>query len=465
MKKILRVVSFVLVMVMAASLFAGCGKKTTKEDGKIQISVGGWPAKEGTALDTRNKRKAEFEKKYPNVEIIPDTWAWDLQTFYPKAAAGLLPNTYSAPFSEVSKLMENDYLADLTDVLKEKGYLDKFNEKALSAVTKDGRVMAYPQDVYLVGLTYNVDLFKEAGMMSDDGTPKQPKDWKELTEMAVEIKEKTGKPGFALYTSGNMGGWILTNIAWSFGVDFMKQDKNGKWKSTFNCDEMVDALQWVKDLKWKYDVLPSDTNLDFSNMEKTFATGGAAMILAAPTTSRYAAYDMKPASYGFMAIPAGPEKRVALLGGNMFCVTKESSKEQIEALVDWWELTGTGIGFDDARKEVWRTSLENNINNGHLVGVFTLGAFNEKAPYAKGINELKKEMANVPENQVRLYNESLTNPDIIAQLEEPVCAQDLYGVLDNCIQEVLTNKNADCKKLIKKAASEFQTNFLDKFGE
>ena len=45
--------------------------------------------------------------------------------------------------------------------------------------------------------------------------------------------------------------------------------------------------------------------------------------------------------------------------------------------------------------------------------------------------------------------------------EEPICAQELYGILDNCIQEVLTNKDADCAALLEKACSDFQKNYLD----
>ncbi len=45
--------------------------------------------------------------------------------------------------------------------------------------------------------------------------------------------------------------------------------------------------------------------------------------------------------------------------------------------------------------------------------------------------------------------------------EEPICAQELYGILDGCIQEVLTNKDADCAALLEKANSDFQSNYLD----
>ena len=37
----------------------------------------------------------------------------------------------------------------------------------------------------------------------------------------------------------------------------------------------------------------------------------------------------------------------------------------------------------------------------------------------------------------------------------------LYALLDACIQEVLTNENADCAALIQKAASDFQQNYLE----
>lgn len=46
-------------------------------------------------------------------------------------------------------------------------------------------------------MAYNVDLMEQAGLMDADGTPKQPKDWSEVAEFAVQIKEATGKPGIA----------------------------------------------------------------------------------------------------------------------------------------------------------------------------------------------------------------------------------------------------------------------------
>ena len=146
----------------------------------------------------------------------------------------------------------------------------------------------------------------------------------------MKIKEATGKPGIIFPTANNYGGWMFSCLAWSYGVDFMEKGEDGKWKATFNTPEEAEALRYMKDLKWKYDVLPNNAIIDGTEFYKTFAIGNAAMLMAA---------DIQP--------------------------------------------------------------------------------------------------------------------------EEPVCAQELYGILDSCLQEVLTNENADCAAILEKANNDFQQNYLD----
>ena len=73
-------------------------------------------------------------------------------------------------------------------------------------------------------------------------------------------------------------------------------------------------------------------------------------------------------------------------------------------------------------------------------------------------HELQQEFCNVNYNHIKLYNDK---SGVEYQVEEPMCTQDLYGILDSCIQEVLNNENADCREVLKKAANDFQLNFLD----
>lgn len=448
---------------MAAGAASGCSGQGGDKDaqGRTTISVGNWPSKEGTELDTFNARKAAFEENNPDVVVEPDTWAFELKTFYAKAAGGQLPTVYLTHYTEMPQIMEAGYSADITDALSSRGYDGKFNQKILDVVSKDGRVYAFPYEAYILGLACNTELMEAAGLMEEDGTPKQPKDWYELADFAVKIKEATGKAGFVFPSSGNNGGWIFMPVAWSFGVDFMEQDENGAWKATFNTPEAAEALQYIKDLKWKYDVLPSNTLIDGTEYYKTFATGNAGILIAAgDIPRRLTQYGMQPDQVGMMAMPEGPQRYVTLLGGNVYCVSNEATEEQIDASLRWIETTSSYNATDD-----YKTNTDKDINTkleeGQLIGIKSMSPWSEQAESLTYLNNLIDEKANSNPNHVKLYNEFVENCPAEIQAEEPVCAQELYGILDSCIQEVMTDENADCAAILEKANSDFQQNYLD----
>ena len=91
-----------------------------------------------------------------------------------------------------------------------------------------------------------------------------------------------------------------------------------------------------------------------------------------------------------------------------------------------------------------------------------MSIWNTDAEGLKYSNDLIEANANINVNHVKLYNDFIADlGDCELRPEEPVCAQELYSILDGCIQEVLINKDADCKALLKKACSDFQQNYLD----
>lgn len=463
MKKLLGFVSALLAVTMLGTACTPAKKNTDDETGDIVIKVGNWPTTEGVALDTSNQQKATFEEANPGIVIEPDTWAYDLKTFYPKAEAGTLPDVYISHFTEIPKLIDGEYVADLTNVMKTTGYYDKMNTKLLELVSKDGKVYAFPKKAYMLGLAVNMDAMEQAGLVETDGTPMQPKDWTEMAEFAVKLKEATGKPGFAFPTTSNCGGWYFTNIAWSFGVDFMEQRDDGTWEATFNTDEAVSALEFIKDLKWKYDVLPANVLIDAEELFKLYSTGGAGMIISSTDVlSRAKTYEMDKDDFGMVAIPAGPKKHVSLLGGTLSCTPNGTSERKLEAIFKWYDHIGNGYKFDDNVKGNVDKSIQNTLTEGGIVGVKSFSVWNDDAEIQKYTNEATEKNANINLNHVKLYNESYSDENVEVQMEEPVCAQDLYGILDGIIQEVLNNKNADCRALIEQANSDFQVNFLDK---
>ena len=463
--KLKRILCVVLVVLMFASL-TGCGDTNTgrNADGKIAISVSGWPAPDADTYPIAQEREQGFEAENPDVDLTGDTWVFDLKSFYPKAEGGTLPTLYRCNFTEVQRIMDGEYAADITDVLKNRGYDGKFSKQVLDVIAKDGRIYAFPMSTYILGLGVNMDLFKQAGLVEADGTPMQPKDWYEMAEFAQQIKEKTGKAGFVMPSKENAGGWLFTMIAWSFGAEFMKQDDNGNWVATFDSPECAEALQFIKDLKWKYNVIPENILLNNGDVAEYLATGKAGITITSGTIgTSVAGFEMDPDSLGMMAIPRGPKRYVTLLGGDARGIRDDATQEQIDACIRWLEYTGSGYDIDESGKKALTETIEKNKANGAVIGIQTLTPWNENSPKLQFQHELIEKYANVSPNNVRLYNEFLKDTTVEVQPEEPICAQDLYGLLDTCIQEVWGNQNADCAEILKKANSDFQTNFLNNY--
>jgi len=459
-----KILSAILALVMSVSMFSGC--TTTNSDknseGKTEISVGNWPIKEGDHLTRLTKQKSEFETENATMAIKPDTWAFDLQTFYSKAAAGQLPDLYYANFTEIEKITAGEYYTDLTAGLKRAGYDGVWNESILDLISKDGKIVTFPTNAYSLGLAYNVELFEKAGLMNEDGTPKQPKDWNEVVEFGKKIKEATGKNGFIIPTMNNCGGWLVTPIAWSYGVEFMKNEGDGKYTATFDSQELVDTMQFISDLKWKHNIFGENSLIDLDEYYKQFAIGNVGMILAAGSfTSSIYKYEMPLEKIGIMAIPEGPAKHVTLTGGYCATVADGATEDQIDVAIKWLEKDGKTFKLSEESKKASEEGYKQMVKDNMAIGIRTLPLFKNNAEIEQFITEMIDKYGNIDLNHVKLYNDSLSDKSIELRPEEPVYAQELYAALDGIIQEVLTNKDADIKALIKKAQEDFQNNYLN----
>ncbi len=130
------------------------------------------------------------------------------------------------------------------------------------------------------------------------------------------------------------------NIAWSYGVEFMKQENDGSYTATFDSQEMRDALQYMYDLKWKYNALPDDIAIDKAGLESMFGSDEVAMMIAdPPTQSLTTAYDMNIDAIYADRVPAGPSGRFAQMGG-IVVFSPEATDAQVEAALKWMKFRG-----------------------------------------------------------------------------------------------------------------------------
>jgi multiple sugar transport system substrate-binding protein len=454
-----KLIILLLCLILLISVFSI--NFATAASKKMTLVVGNWPRENEPARVAAFKKYQKIMLDKYSVEVVPDYYQYAVSSFLPKAAAGTLPTLYNSWFTETQKIAENGYAADITGPMKKAGWDKALNPQVLPLLSYDGKIYAVPNYGYVQGLECNVQLFKAAGLVDAHGVPKAPKTYEELAQTAKIIKEKTGAAGFVLDTNNNTGGWHFMNIAWSFGTVFEKK-VGGKWTASFNSPEGVAALQYVKDLKWKYKVLPDTTLLDWASGQQVLATNQGAMLFFAGTDHdgfnfQIDNYKINKNNISMFSLPAGPKGRYSLIGGDTWMFAPNATRAQIDAGLKWVELLGKSPKFTDEIKENEIANYKTDVAGNHVVGSNSLQIWTDKAAI-KARDEIRSKFVNVNLALFKDYNESKN----IYRAEEPVACQELYKVLDKVIQAVLTDANADPKALLDKAAADFQKDVLDK---
>ena len=453
MKK--RIFALSIAAAVTAGMISGCGGT----GGKVSITIGNWPSKEQTQYETQQKRLAMFKEKHPEWDVQTAEFTYDTKSFVTTAAGGRLPTTWAAPFTEINIISDAGYCADISENIKKAG-LDKIiNPDLLELVTgENGEIWGLPHNAYAQGLTINKKLFKEAGLVNDDGTVKVPLTYDELAEFAGIIREKTGKAGFVMPTINNQGGWNFINVAWSYGTEFMKKDGD-KWVATFDSDEFKAALNWLYDMKWKYNAFPDDSFMDHTKRMQTLGTYQAAMTIAGPVEQTLVTqYDMDMADIVCTRLPAGPAGRYAQTGGAVEFFDANATDAEIDATIEWFTDTTFAKEITEEKLVQQEETLKANIEKGMIVlPRLTFSDFVNRHGEEK-LTALREKYANVKYED---YADYYSFEDVELREEEPVCAQQLYAILDGVIQEILTDKNADIDALAKQACSDFQNNHLN----
>lgn len=496
MKKVGKLLSLLLTFVLVLSLLAACGsddsstpdtdndtsvdsdggsdtsddnegtdESETPAEDSVTVKLGIWP--EPTLTDDIAVHEGyvyTMEQLHPNVVIEPAYYKYATDTFVSMAESGNLPTIFETWYTEPQKLINGDFVADITDNLESKGWLGAINPSIRDLLSKDGRIYGIPRDGYALGLMCNVELFQEAGLVDDNGIPLFPQTWEELAETAKAIKDATGQPGFVLLAKDNAGGWHFSNIAWAFGADLSIPNDDGTFTSNIDSPEAIAAMEYVKSLKWDYDVLTADpTNEDWGTGFTAIGTSTAAMYIAAndavnqPTQVNGLPVDL----LSMCALPEGPGGQFSLSGGTPYMFSKDATTEEINAALDYLEIMGKAPVASPAAIEGMKADAENKVANGVPVIPRFPTWIDEDVLQAEA--DIIEEYGNVDPALYDDYFEA-TQTEGNLRMEEEGSAQDLYAELTKVLQAVVTDKDADVAALMKTADENYQSILDDLYG-
>ncbi len=475
MKSMKKLLGLGISLVMTLSMSVGCMKQAAADttgntgakvetveaeaptDKPVNLKLGIWP--EPTLTDDIAMHEGyvqTMKNLHPNVTVEPAYYKYATDTFVSMAEAGNLPTVFESWYTEPQKLIKGGFVADITDILEERGWLDAINPSIRELLSKDGRIYGIPRDGYALGLMLNVELFEEAGLVDGNGYPLYPKTWKELAETAKKIKDATGQAGICILAKDNAGGWHFSNIAWAFGATMTKDNGDGTFTANVNSKEAIAAMEYIKSLKWEYDVLTADpTNEDWGTGFTSLGTGSAAMYIAAndavnqPTQVNGLPLD----KLAMCALPAGAGGQYSLSGGTPYMFSKDATKEEINAALDYLVIMGKAPVATDAAIAGMKADAENKIANGvPVIPRFPCWVDEEVLAAEARIIE---EYGNVDTKLFEGYFKATTS-DKNLRMEEPGSAQDLYAELTKVLQAVITDSKADVPALMEKANQNYQ---------
>jgi multiple sugar transport system substrate-binding protein len=438
--------------VASLSTLVACGSSDssgTTSDGAVPVSitVEGWrPGDQKATIQAVKQQAALFTKENPNITVKPVEWSWDATTFSTQLAGNQLPTTFRVPFTDTKGLAERHQIADVTSYVEALPYAKDFNPSVLEAAKgTDGKIYGLPTDVYGVGLSYNRQLFKQAGLDPND----PPTTWDEVRSDAKAIADKTGQAGYVQMSTDNTGGWMLTTLTYALGGRMESTD--GK-TATVDNPATKQALQMLHDMRWVDHSMGDNTNYEWTSINQAFAAGkvgiymsGSDVYSALVTTNQ-----VDPSTYGLGALPLADSSESGILGGgSVAAVNAKATPAQQAAAVKWNDFYREAKNYEPAAAAANAKVLQ---ASDQPIGTPTLPEF-DQATWQK-VQTALKPYINVPLGQMTSFTQGVFNQQLIP---EPASqTQALYGILDSVVQKVLTDQNANIDQLLGDANSQAQ---------
>jgi len=385
-----------------------------------------------------------FEKQNPGIQVTASTYQWLPATFAAKLAAGTLPTMFTVPFTDGRSLGDANELYNLTSLAQSLPYFNKFNPAVIAEGTDaKGQVVAIPEASYAQALSYNRQLFTEAGLNPND----PPTTWAQLESDAKQISEKTGMAGYTqMGASDNTAGWILTTVTDALGGR-METGIGAKAKATFSNPAAVQALNILNTMRWTDDSMGSNMGLSWGTSNQAFAAGQVGMFISGSDvyTSMVQTDNINPAIYGLAPIPLAKNKNAGVLGGGtLTAVSAKATPAQAAAAVKW-------IDFYYLQKYVNRKDAiawaKTEVASKQPVGTPEVPIFNAKQEAL--YNSWIKPYINVPLKQMAPFTKAIFNEQIIPEPE--AATQAIYGDLDSTVQSVLTSQGSNPSALLAAA--------------
>ena len=162
-------------------------------------------------------------------------------------------------------------LMPLGDALAEAGVdFSDYTQPAQDGATFEGQVYALPFDIHASLWHMNVDLFKEAGLVDEDGMPIMPTSADELLDQCQQLQDATGKQYFGHdWFEFGVGARLFLGLVWQQGGELYDGTT-----ATVDTPEGAEALRLINEIAANC----SDPAQGYTDSQQGFLNGDIAVL-------------------------------------------------------------------------------------------------------------------------------------------------------------------------------------------
>lgn len=325
-----KITAIILVLMLAVSCFAGCGKEETNADGKVTLRIG---LPSGGSI-TPIELIEEFKAANPDINIITDEAPWsDFRTKLDLQIGGKNePDVYITDSGHATSIASKGVLMDLTEKIDEDLNKDDYISSLFALSDSDGKVWGVPHAVNSVALFYNEELFDKAGLEY----PNENSTWEDILQAAKKLTGPKNKDGVSDVYGLAMGatmtlGWYPIILA--TGGTPLDETRT---KSNFDDPKTIAGVKKFEEMVKMQISPPSAWTSANGGKAATFYQGKIAMTLMQSSSVNSIVANNPDLKFNVANIPYGWDgQRNTIYVPNVWVISGRASKEKQEAAWKW----------------------------------------------------------------------------------------------------------------------------------
>lgn len=264
-----------LAAVLAGTMVMSLGTNLCWADGeKTKVTMTVWNGEWGDQLD---RTMESFNSKHDDIELDITMQSGDYSDFLGTAAAtNDWPDIYIlTPWTQVQDFAEAGRLQDLSGM----DFTEKVYPSALEAATYDGKIYGYPANVEYLGVFYNKQMFKDAGLVDENGEPKAPETWDQVVEYAKKLTNPDAKQ-YGIIFPGKWDGFYTTDINMASSAINGMTDAYDPRDGSFHYDGQITVMNAMIQMKRDGSCVPGTEGIDNDPARARFGQGDIGMKIA-----------------------------------------------------------------------------------------------------------------------------------------------------------------------------------------